>query len=133
MAAFSPHLPTHACVNSLAALPGLDDVSQISGFGLDAQGVRLETAGDCQARLAIESGEASLTWSRDGKPVKSVPAIVKSAHSDLVAELKKAAKELNAALSTQLLRLEQAVAFLDLTFNSWKRAKRKCSKSVAKV
>src|SRR6185295_1522625 len=102
------HRVGNACVNALAAMPGLEAVSQISRlaarvkydvarrliekalteaaerngvsrddleamsvptFGLDAHGVRLETAGDCQARLAIESGAAALTWSRDGKPL----------------------------------------------------------------
>ena len=53
--------------------------------------------------------------------MKSVPAIVKSAHSDLVAELKKAAKELDAALSTQRLRLgRQLLSQNTRCFDYWK-------------
>jgi hypothetical protein len=154
------HRVGNACVNSLAIMPGLDAVSQISrlavrvkydvarrliekalaeaaernhvsrddleamsvpGFGLDTHGFRLETAGDCQARLGIEDGEASLTWSRDGKPLKSVPADVKAAHGELIAELKKAAKELDAVLSTQRLRLErQLLPQSTCRFDRWK-------------
>jgi len=150
----------NACVNALAAMPGLDAVSQISrlaarvkydvarrliekaleeaaernhvsrddleamsvpAFGLDLQGVRLETAGDCQVRLAIENGEAILTWMRDGKPLKNVPASVKSDHADLVAEMKKATKELDAVVSTQRIRLErQLLSQSSCPFDRWK-------------
>ena len=138
------HRVGNACVNSLAIMPGLDAVSQISrlssrvkydvarrliekalveaaernhvsrddleamsvpSFGLDAHGVGIETAGDCQAKLCIENGEASLTWSRDGKAVKSIPASVKADHGELAAELKKSVKELDSSLSTQRIRL----------------------------
>ena len=147
------HRVGNACVNALAAMPGLDAVSQISRlaarvkydvarrliekalveaaerngvsrddleamsvptFGLDAEGVRLQTAGDCQARLAIENGVAALAWSRDGKPLKSVPAAVAS-------ELKKAAKELEAALVTQRIRLERQLLSQNFCrFDRWK-------------
>lgn len=140
------HRVGNACVNALAAMPGLDAVAQLSrlaarvkydvarrliekalaeaaarngvsredleamsvpALGLDAHGVREETAGDCVARLAIENGGVVLSWSRDGKPLKSIPAAVKSDHAELVTSLKKTAKELDAILATLRIRLER--------------------------
>ncbi len=140
------HRVGNACVNALAAMPGLDAVSQISrlaarvkydvarrliekalaeaakrnnvgrddleamsvpSFDLNGEGVRTEILGDCQATLAIQNREALLTWSRDGKPLKSPPAELKSTCPEALAEIKKAAKELEAILSTQRLRLER--------------------------
>ncbi len=154
------HRVGNACVNALAAMPGLEAVSQISrlamrvkydvarrliekalaeaaqrnnvnrddleamsvpSFGLNAEGVRAEAFGDCEAKLAIENRTASLTWSRGGKPLKSVPADVKSAQAADLAELKKAAKELDAVLSTQRLRLErQMLSQSRCRFDRWK-------------
>jgi hypothetical protein len=136
----------NACVNALAAMPGLDAVTQLSrlaarvkydvarrliekalaeaaqrnnvgrddleamavpSFGLSEEGVRVAVMGSCQAKLSIETGAAVLTWSRDGKPVQSVPAEAKSAHAETVSEIKKAAKDLDVVLSTRRLRLER--------------------------
>ncbi|MGB6946878.1 MAG: DUF4132 domain-containing protein [Bryobacteraceae bacterium] len=140
------HRVGNACVNALAAMPGLDAVTQISrlgmrvkydvarrliekaleeaaernhvgrddleamsvpSFGLDSAGVRIEVLGGCEARLAVEEGTAVLSWWREGKPLKAAPAEVKSNHAAALADLKKAAKELQAVLSTQRLRLER--------------------------
>jgi hypothetical protein len=89
---------------------GRDDLEAMSvpSFGLQ-DGVRMEVLGTCQATLSIETGAAVLAWSRDGKPVKSVPAGVKSAHAETLAEIKKAAKELDVVLSTRRLRLERQI------------------------
>ena len=154
------HRVGNACVNALAAMPGLDAVTQISrlgmrvkydvarrlidkalaeaaernnigrddleamsvpSFGLNSDGVRTEVAGNCEARLTVEDGAAVLTWSRDGKPVKSVPAEVKANHAEELADLKKAAKELQAVLSTQRLRLErQLLSQSTCQFDRWK-------------
>jgi hypothetical protein len=86
-----------------------DDLEAMSvpTFGLDSLGVRVEAAGDCAATLYIEEGGAVLQWSRNGSRLKSVPADVKDNHSELAAELKKAAKELDAILATQRFRLER--------------------------
>src|SRR5579863_5645240 len=120
------HRVGNACVNALAAMPGLEGVSQLSrlaarvkydvarrliekamneaagrnrvsrddleamavpAFGLNAAGVRLERAGDCEARLAIGREGSSLTWSRGGKAIKSVPAEVKEKHAELLKDL----------------------------------------------
>ena len=154
------HRVGNACVNALAAMPGLNAVTQISRlamrvkydvarrliekalveaaarnnvsrddleamsvptFGLNENGVRIEEAGSCQAKLAVENGVAVLTWSRDGKTVKTVPAEMKAHHAELLAEIKKAAKELDAVLSTQRLRLErQLLSQTSCVFDRWK-------------
>ena len=154
------HRVGNACVNALAAMPGLDAVMQLSrlamrvkydvarrliekalveaaernnvgrddleamsvpSMGLNQEGVRLEELGPCRARLAIENREAVLTWSRDGKSIKSVPADVKSGHAEAIAEIKKAEKELTAVLSTQRLRLErQLLSQASCPFEHWK-------------
>src|SRR5439155_16869399 len=67
------------------------------------------------------TGVAVLTWSRDGKPVKAAPAEVKADHAEALAEVKKAAKELDAVLSTQRLRLErQLLSQTACRFDRWK-------------
>jgi hypothetical protein len=154
------HRVGNACVNALAAMPGLDAVIQISRLamrvkydvarrliekalmeaaernnvgrddleamsvptlGLNHEGVRIETMGNCQARLAIENREPVLAWSRESKSIKSVPADVKSDHAEAVAEIKKAEKELSAVLSTQRLRLErQMLSQASCPFDRWR-------------
>ena len=102
---------------------GRDDLEAMSvpSFGLDKKGVRTEVAGTCAATLAIEDGEVVLKWSKDGKPVKSPPAEMKASHAELLAELKKAAKELQIVLSTQRLRLErQLLSQSSCLFEQWK-------------
>ena len=154
------HRVGNACVNALAAMPGLDAVTQISrlsmrvkydvarrliekaleqaaeknnvsrddleamsvpALGLNGDGVRIESAGACEARLAIQDGSAALTWSRDGKALKAVPAEVKENHAELLADLKKSAKELDGVLSTQRLRIErQLLSQTSCPFHRWK-------------
>lgn len=154
------HRVGNACVNALAAMPGLDAVMQLSRLAmrvkydvarrliekamveaaernnvgrddleamsvptlwLDRDGVRVEVMGNCQAKLAIENREAILTWSRDGKSIKSVPAEAKADHAEAIAEIKKAEKELDAILSTQRLRLErQLLSQSSCPFDRWK-------------
>jgi hypothetical protein len=81
----------------------------------------MESAGACLATLAIESGAAHLTWSREGKPLKSAPAEVKSGHAALLTELKKTVKELDASLSTQRIRLErQLFTRAACAFQNWR-------------
>jgi hypothetical protein len=87
------------------------EAMSVPGFGLDPEtGVREETLGDTSARLAIDSENtgALLTWSRAGKSLKSPPTSATSGeHSEVAAELKKAAKELDATLQAQRVRLER--------------------------
>ncbi|HUA83427.1 MAG TPA: DUF4132 domain-containing protein [Bryobacteraceae bacterium] len=149
------HRVGNACVNALAAMPGLEAVTQISrlsmrvkydvarrliekalaetaernhvgrddleamsvpSYGLTAAGVRIEVLGSAEAKLSIEDGNAVLTWSRGGQPLKAAPAEAKANHADAVADLKKTQKELQAVLSTQRLRLER-----QLLSESWCR------------
>ncbi len=140
------HRVGNACVNALAAMPGLDGVAQLSRlagrvkydvarrliekamneaaernhvtrddleamavptFGLDASGVRIERAGDCEARLAIGREGTSLIWSREGKSLKSAPAHVKEEHAELIKTLNRGVKELDGQIAAQRSRLER--------------------------
>ncbi len=140
------HRVGNACVNALAAMPGLEAVTQISRLsmrvkydvarrliekalveaaernhvgrddleamsvpscGLSSDATRVDVLGSVEAKLSIENGDAILTWSRGGKPLKAPPAEVKAEHADALAGLKKVHKELQAVLSTQRLRLER--------------------------
>ncbi|MDX1983029.1 MAG: DUF4132 domain-containing protein, partial [Bryobacteraceae bacterium] len=84
-------------------------------FGLDADGVRMEILEEYVGKLTIENGAAVLTWSRDGKPLKSAPAAARTA------EIRKAFKELEAGLNTQRLRLErQLLSESYCLFDRWK-------------
>ena len=76
-------------------------------FGLDADGVRKEQAGDCEARLAIGREGASLSWSREDKALKTVPAKVKEDHPELLKDLNRSLKELEGQLAAQRFRLER--------------------------
>ncbi len=154
------HRAGNACVGALAAMPGLDAVSQLSllanrvkydvarrlvekalteaaarnnvtrddleamsvpDFGLNTAGERVEQVGDCEARLAIGGGEVNLVWSREGKPLKSVPASLKASQAEVVKELDRAKKELGAILSAQRLRLERLLLSTGTTaFDKWR-------------
>ena len=140
------HRVGNSCVNALAAMPGLDGVSQLSRlaarvkydvarrliekamneaadrnqvsrddleamavptFGLDAAGIRMERAGDCEASLTLGREGASLTWSRGGKTLKSAPAEVKEEHAELLKDLNRTVKELDGQIAAQRFRLER--------------------------
>ncbi len=101
---------------------GRDDLEAMSvpSFGLNPVGVRIEPLGSSEARLAVEDGVAVLSWWRDGKPLKAAPAEAKTSHAAALADLKKAAKELQAVLSTQRLRLErQLLSQSSCPFERW--------------
>lgn len=154
----------NACVNALAAMPGLDGVSQLSrlaarvkydvarrliekaindaaernhvsrddleamavpafGFALqaDTAGIRIERAGDCEARLTIGREGSSLTWTRGGQTIKSVPAKIKEEHADLLKDLSRTVKELDGQISAQRFRLERQLISQDTrSFDRWK-------------
>ena len=154
------HRVGNACVNALAAMPGLDSVAQLSRlaarvkydvarrliekamneaaernqvsrddleamavptFGLDAAGLRVERAGDCEARLTLGLEGASLVWSREGKTLKSVPASVKEEHADLLKDLNRTLKELEGQVAAQRSRLErQLISVGSCSFERWK-------------
>ncbi|MBI4908664.1 MAG: DUF4132 domain-containing protein [Acidobacteria bacterium] len=83
------------------------EAMSVPAFGLDANGVRRETVGDCVAELAVKSGEARLTWTSNSQPLKSIPAALKSAHAAEINGLKRTAKELDALLSAMRIRMER--------------------------
>lgn len=154
------HRAGNACVNALAAMPGLDGVAQLSrlagkvkydvarrliekamneaaernqvsrddleamavpAFGLDANGVRIERLGDCEATLAIGREGASLTWSREGKVLKSVPANIKEEHAESIKDLNRELKELDGQIGAQRFRLErQLISEGTCSYERWK-------------
>ncbi len=95
-----------------------DDLEAMSvpDCGLDAVGTCTERDTDgYEARLSIAAdGTALLAWSREGKPLKSAPK------NEFGKECKQAAKELDAMLSTQRVRLERLLLSPDATrFADW--------------
>jgi hypothetical protein len=88
---------------------GRDDLEAMAvpSFELSSAGIRVESLGGVEARLAVDNGTASLSFWREGKLLKSAPAEVKTTHAAELAGLKKVEKELGAVLSTQRLRLER--------------------------
>jgi hypothetical protein len=79
----------------------------VPAFGLTKSGVRVERVGDCEATVTIGREGASLTWSREGKALKSAPTHVKEEHAELLTELKRGVKEMDGQLSAQRHRLER--------------------------
>ena len=93
----------------------------VPAYGLNADSTRAEAMGSCEARLSLEDGAAKLTWWRDGKQLKSPPAEVKTGHAAALADLKKAAKEMQAVYDAQRLRLERQLLSQSATlFERWK-------------
>ena len=155
------HRVGNACVNALAAMPGLAGVSQLSRlagrvkydvarrliekamngaaernqvsrddleamavptFGLDSARARIEQVGDCEAKLVIERGGASLCWSREGKALKGAPASVKEEHKERLKELNRDVKELDGQLTAQRFRLErQLIAQGTCSYERWRQ------------
>jgi hypothetical protein len=76
-------------------------------FGLDPAGGRVEPIGDCEARLTIGRDGALLSWSREGKVLKSVPANIREEHAELLSDLKRTQKELDGQIAAQKFRLER--------------------------
>ncbi len=90
-------------------------------FGLNADGVRIEKAGDCEATLILAREGPSLTWSRDSKPLKGVPAQVKEDHAALLKDLSRVVKELDGQIVAQRFRLErQLISQGSSSFGRWK-------------
>ncbi|WP_327137674.1 DUF4132 domain-containing protein [Streptomyces sp. NBC_01340] len=85
-------------------LPRLEfDTPTISGSA--AGGVLRRTAGDYQAVVMVTE-TATLTWEKDGRPLRSVPAPVRRDHAALVKELRDLVKRVNAQLVTLVRALE---------------------------
>ncbi|MGW3354234.1 DUF4132 domain-containing protein [Streptomyces bungoensis] len=68
-------------------------------------GVLRRTAGDYRAVVTV-TDTATLTWEKDGRPLRGVPAPVRRDHAALVKELRDLVKRVNAQLVTLLRALE---------------------------
>lgn len=75
-------------------------------LGLTSVGERLETWGDVEMRFTVDAAGAKLSFSKGGKPLKSVPASVKKDYADDLKELKAAQKEAEKAVSALAARLD---------------------------
>ncbi|MEV8554859.1 DUF4132 domain-containing protein [Streptomyces sp. NPDC051917] len=79
------------------------DTAPIGGSA--AGGVLRRTAGDYQAVVTVTE-TATLTWEKDGRPLRSVPAPVRRDHAALIKELRELVKRVNAQLATLIRALE---------------------------
>lgn len=98
--------------NAVAEALGLpaDQIEELSvpSYGLSEVGTRRETFDGVTAELRVDGRDVHLHWLRsDGKPQKSIPATVKTNHSDELKELKTAAKDISAMLPAQCERIDQ--------------------------
>ncbi|MEU9440925.1 DUF4132 domain-containing protein [Streptomyces sp. NPDC048304] len=73
--------------------------------GTTAGGVLRRQAGDYEAVVTVTE-TATLTWEKDGRPLRSLPAPVRRDHTALVRELRDLVKRVNAQLATLLRSLE---------------------------
>jgi hypothetical protein len=81
----------------------------------------MEQVGDCEARLTISHEGASLTWSREGKALRSIPAHVKTEHAELLKDLNHSVKEIGGQIAAQRSRLErQLIAEGTCSMERWK-------------
>ncbi|MEV5512577.1 DUF4132 domain-containing protein [Streptomyces flaveolus] len=89
-----------------AALAERTDVAlRLPRLDFDGDGVLRRTAGDYRALVTV-TDTATLTWEKDGRPLRTVPAPVRRDHPALVKELRDLVKRLNAQLATLLRALE---------------------------
>ncbi len=88
-----------------AARAGLarDEIEELAvpSYGLETVGLRHETFDDYQAELLVDGTTASLHWLKEGKPLKSVPAMVKQNHAEEFKELQASVKDINSILPAQ--------------------------------
>lgn len=79
----------------------------IPSYGLEEVGRRGESFGDYRAELVVNGSDAALSWfDAKGKPLKSVPARVKSDHKDELKELQEALRDIQAMLPAQRDRID---------------------------
>ncbi|MER5600033.1 DUF4132 domain-containing protein [Streptomyces sp. NPDC002265] len=85
-------------------LPRLDfDTAPVAGSA--AGGVLRRPVGDYRAVVTV-TDTATLTWEKDGRPLRSVPAPVRRDHAAPVKELRDLVKRVNAQLATLVRALE---------------------------
>ncbi|MGW2524495.1 DUF4132 domain-containing protein [Streptomyces sp. NPDC001617] len=89
-----------------AALAERTDVAlRLPRLEFDDDGVLRRTAGDYEAVVTV-TDTATLTWEKDGRPLRTVPAPVRRDHAALVKELRELVKRVNAQLITLVRALE---------------------------
>ena len=99
----------------------LEDLS-LPAFGLSGDGVATFRIGEARADLTVASNGLRAQWfSRDDKPLKSIPAEVRKDHAAALADLRRRMKEIEEARAGLVLRLEQSwVEARDWTFADWR-------------
>lgn len=105
--------------NAAAARENLprDEIEEMAvpSYGLEDVGVLHASFGDYRAELLVDGSTAALQWSKDGKPIKSVPGVVKQEHGEEFKELQASQKDINTMLPAQRERLDA----LFLTQKTW--------------
>lgn len=79
---------------------------RLSRAGFDDDGVLRREAGDGCAAVVTVTESAELTWEKDGRPLKSVPASVRRDQAGLVKELRELVKRVDVQLGTLARALE---------------------------
>lgn len=79
---------------------------RLSRSGFDDEGVLRREAGEGYVAVVRVTEGAELTWEKDGRPLKSVPAPVRRDHAGLVGELRDLVKRVDIQLGTLARALE---------------------------
>lgn len=99
-----------SALTELGALRGwsLPEVMElaVADHGLDTEGRRFSKIGAYEAIISIADGRVVLGFARDGRPIKGVPAAIRSDHADELAELRGQVKEIGRTLTAERARLE---------------------------
>ncbi len=79
----------------------------VPSYGLEVVGTHSEQIGDHRAELTVTGSDAEIHWfDPRGKPLKSVPAKVKSEHKDELKELQQSLKDIQSMLPAQRDRID---------------------------
>jgi hypothetical protein len=79
----------------------------VMDFGLDDSGKKKLVIDNAISTISIDAtNEVEVSWEKDGKPVKSVPAAIKSSHANALKEWKNEIKEIEMQLGVQKDRIE---------------------------
>ncbi len=94
----------------------------VDRHGLNADGRAVEVLGEYEAVVAVDpqTAKAALSFHRDGKAVKGVPAMVKEVHGERLGALRTTVKELNGTLALERLRLDRLMSSpRDWRYQDW--------------
>jgi len=90
------------------SIEAMEDVS-LPDFGLADNSTMEFSFGDARAILEVQATETTQSWfGSGGKPVKSIPSEARTEYAAELVTFKQAAKDIEAARSAQVLRLEQS-------------------------